>query len=173
MTEDNEDQLFGVKPDLLDGYDEAPTGFARVLQDGERRLKLAGYESTWPPRIRTVQVHVQTMLQYDDPAEKTRITEAANEILAETLDKAKEKAEPETTRFDEALAALKEEERRAFVMIIDANCFTLVYWNWRYEYQVATDKGRMLKKLAHDIRYKKVARPERAERVYGQAAKIR
>ena len=173
MTEDDENRVFGVKPDLLDGYDEALTGFARTLQDAERRLKLAGYESAWPPGIRTVQVHVQTVLQYDDPAEKTRITEAASEMLAQTLDKAKENAEPETTRFDEALAVLKAEERRAFVMIIDANCFTLVYWNWRYEYQVATDEGRMLKKLAHDITYKKVARPERAERVYGKGAKIR
>ena len=172
MKDDNEFDVYGVKPDLLEGYDDAASGLGQTLQDAERRLKQSRHDKTrYPPRIQNIQVHIQTMRQYENLSEKERVMDAASEVLEATIEESIKKREPESTRFNEALAALKEEERRGFVTIIDANTSTLVYWNWTYGYEVATDENAAMNaRLAHDIAQKNVARPEHAGKVYGDAA---
>ena len=166
-----QDYPWGRKPDMLTGYDNAGESFSAVLRDAERRLLLAGernYRNLMvPAKLGDVELHTQHRSTYAEPKEKQRIVRAAEQVLQETvLDE-----EPEAkVRFAEALAAMRQEDERIFVVTLTGNICDFVYWNWHHGYTLdAWGRSKEWKRFRADARRRKIAAPELARAAYGDA----
>ena len=159
-----------MKPDLLDSYDTAPEGLRNVLKDAESRIQskdLAEQSNIqFPPRIGDIQIHTQPRRQHEDMQTKVKIMRDATNILQNTVNKTDTTSKQ---RFEEALCALKAEERRNFVTVVRANTATIVYWNWQYAYSLKTTRGREHPQIRHGLQKRTIAAPEQAEAMYGDS----
>ena len=156
---------------MLTGYDNAGESLDAVLRDAERRLLLAGERTcgnlTAPARLGDVSVHTQYRSTYADPHEKRRIVRACEQVLNKTLCVEEEEAQ---VRFQEALAAMTQEDERIFVVVLTGNVWDFVYWNWSHGYTLdAWEKNAGWKRFRNDAKRRKVAAPSLAQAAYGNA----
>ena len=142
-----------------------------MLGDAERRLLLAGERTHGnlivPARLGDVTVHTQHRSTYADPHEKQRIVRAAEQVLQKTLFD----DEPEAQlRFQEALAAMTQEDEPIFVVILTGNIWDFVYWNWTHGYTLdAWKRGDGWKRFRSDAKRRRVAAPSLARAAYGDS----
>ena len=168
--EHDDDHFYSIKPDGLQGYDNAAEDFGRVLQDAERRMKALQYthDGGWPARIVEIRLHPQPRKDYQDPKEKSRIVQAAEEVLNATVECTAREDPVGQERFEEALSAMRMEDEQVFVLAVLGNVHHLIYWNWRYGYAV---KGPALdcndRQFRNDVDLRLVASPELARTRYG------
>ena len=156
----------GTAPDRLRGYRKAGERLSEVMTDAEHRLILAP-ETFKVKRFGDIQIHTQARQDYANRLEKSRIMAGALQILNETLTV---KDPTSIARFQEAIAALRNEEERIFVVVLTGTPWTFVYWNWRYGYALDGVGRNLEQRVFHkDVRQHRVASPELARQRYGSA----
>lgn len=154
------------KPNGVTGYENAGSGLKRVLADAERRVTAT--DAPEPvQRITDILVHIQPATNYENAEAKEAIMEASMLVL-EAMPAAADMTPEQRARWNEAMAALRAEEERVFVVVITSNVGTLVYWNWDFAYRTGNAYSDAAKNpVVDDAMRRSVASPEKARRAYG------
>lgn len=172
MRRDPDDQApggtDGPGPELLRGYRHAGLRLEEVLRDATRRLvgapECACGSAT---KFADIRMHTQYRRDYAEPQEKDRILQAADGVLRACAERTDADG---VQRFDEALAVLRAEGERIFVVTLLGCSWDLVYWNWEYGYTIdAANRCSGRGAFRRDVTYRRVASPALAVRRYGAA----
>lgn len=155
-------------PELLRGYRHAGLQLEEVLEDAIHRLMGAPKCSCgWGSKFADIRMHTQYRQDYADTREKDRILQAADGVLRACAERNDAEG---VQRFDEALAVLRMEGERIFVVTLLGCTWDLVYWNWEYGYTVdAANRTAGRGVFRRDVAYRRVASPALASRRYGGA----